>query len=47
MSFTKNYVITAQGLTEINDSIYSDILQEQRSLKVFIPDTWKKDSTEK
>lgn len=47
MCFARNNVITAQGFTEINDSIYSSILQEQRSLKIFIPDTWKKDSTEK
>lgn len=47
MSFTKNNVITAQGFTEVNDSVFSAVLQEQRSLKVFIPDTWKKDSTEK
>lgn len=40
-------VISAQGFTEVNDSIFSTILQEQRSLKVFIPDTWKKESTEK
>lgn len=47
MSFAENNVITAQGFTEVNDSIFSSILQEERSLKVFIPDTWKKDSTEK
>ncbi len=40
-------VTSAQGLTEINDSLYSNILQEQRSLKVFVPDNWKPDSTEK
>jgi predicted alpha/beta superfamily hydrolase len=43
----QSQVSSAQGLREVNDSIYSDILQEQRSLKVFIPDTWKPDSTEK
>jgi hypothetical protein len=39
-------VSTAQGLTEVKDSIYSDILQEQRMLKVFVPDTWKPGSEE-
>jgi predicted alpha/beta superfamily hydrolase len=40
-------VSTAQGLTETKDSIYSDILQEQRTLRVFVPDTWKPGSEEK
>lgn len=44
---TYSSISTAQGLTEVKDSIYSDILQEERSLKVFIPDTWKPGSDEK
>ncbi|MCJ7449888.1 MAG: alpha/beta hydrolase-fold protein [Bacteroidales bacterium] len=37
----------AQDLTEIKDSIYSDILKEQRSLKVFLPETYKPGSADK
>jgi predicted alpha/beta superfamily hydrolase len=37
----------AQDLTEIKDSIYSDILKEQRSLKIFLPETFKPGSAEK
>jgi predicted alpha/beta superfamily hydrolase len=40
-------VSTAQGLIEVKDSIYSDILQEQRMLKVFVPEIWKPGSDEK
>jgi predicted alpha/beta superfamily hydrolase len=44
---THSQISSAQSLTEVKDSIYSDILGEQRSLKVFIPDTWKPGSGEK
>jgi len=44
---TRLMVTPAQGFKEVKDSIYSDILHEQRSLNVFIPDTWKPDSTQK
>ena len=37
----------AQDNSVINDSIYSNILKEQRSIKVLLPDTYKPGSTEK
>ena len=44
---TRLMVTPAQGFREVNDSVYSNILKEQRSLIVFIPDTWKTDTTKK
>jgi hypothetical protein len=41
-----NFVL-AQNLTEVKDSIYSDILKEQRSIRVFLPETYKPGSGEK
>jgi predicted alpha/beta superfamily hydrolase len=39
--------VSAQNNSVINDSIYSNILQEERSLKVILPDTYKPGSSEK
>jgi predicted alpha/beta superfamily hydrolase len=44
---TRLMVTTAQAFREVNDSVYSNILKEERSLIVFIPDTWKADTTKK
>jgi predicted alpha/beta superfamily hydrolase len=41
-----NFVL-AQNLTEVKDSIYSDILKEQRSIRVFLPEAYKPGSGEK
>jgi len=38
---------SAQNLPEVKDSIYSDILKEQRSIRVFLPETYKPGSDEK
>ena len=39
--------VSAQNNSVINDSIYSSILQEERSLNVILPDTYKPGSSEK
>jgi predicted alpha/beta superfamily hydrolase len=39
--------VSAQNNSVINDSIYSNILQEERSIKVILPDSYKPGSSEK
>jgi predicted alpha/beta superfamily hydrolase/sugar lactone lactonase YvrE len=38
---------SAQNLAEIKDSIYSNVLKEQRAIRIFMPDTYKPGSDEK
>jgi predicted alpha/beta superfamily hydrolase len=45
--FIQSTSVSAQNNSVINDSIYSNILQEERSLKVILPDTYKPGSSEK
>jgi len=39
--------ISAQNNFVINDSVYSNILKEERSVKVILPETYKPGSSEK
>ncbi len=47
ISFFQLTGISAQNNSVINDSIYSDILKEQRSIKVLLPDNYKSGSSER
>ena len=47
ISFFRFTGISAQNNSVINDSIYSDILKEERSIKVILPDSYKPGSSEK
>ena len=47
LSFFKLTGISAQNNSVINDSIYSDILKEERSIKIIMPDNYKSGSSER
>jgi len=45
--FLQSTSISAQNNSVINDSIYSDILKEERSVRVLLPDNYKPGSSER